>query len=282
MKISRTWVLMVACSWPIVARTQWQLLPDAEPQRIFAGDARKITVIWYNTGNQTAPTGVSAQTWQASSATAVKIGHVPSNTLQVLPRRTMIESAVLDFPLVTAKTKFLVQWCKGPYQATGTTAVLVYPTNLLAELKLLGPGDGRIPGILEPCHQLNLLLKSAGVKFVDLEEMNLNDFSGPLAVIGPCRPDDPEWNGLTERVSRLARRGTAVVWIQSSPQKSDEIHPSYYIVPKARAVIVVVDPALVADLPDRPQSQLNLIYFCKLALQPEPFQLPELTNYTKL
>jgi hypothetical protein len=41
--------------------------------------------------------------------------------------------------------------------------------------------------------------------------------------------------------------------------------------------VVVVQPELVANLPENPQAQLNLIYFCKLALRPQSSALPGLS-----
>jgi hypothetical protein len=119
--------------------------------------------------------------------------------------------------------------------------------------------------VLDPKNQLKPALKSSAVKFVDLAETGLDDFSGKLAMVGPCGPDDPEWNGLATRISKLAQKGTPVVWIQLPPPKRGGIWPSFWTVPKNQAV-VVVQPELVANLPDNPRSQLNLIYFCKLAL----------------
>jgi hypothetical protein len=75
----------------------------------------------------------------------------------------------------------------------------------------------------------------------------------------------------------LAKKGAAVVWIQPPPEKRDKLTPSFYSVPESTNAVVVVQPELVANLPDNPQAQLNLIYFCKLALQPEPFRLPKST-----
>ena len=89
--------------------------------------------------------------------------------------------------------------------------------------------------------------------------------AGKLAMVGPCGLDDPEWNGLANRISKLAQKGTPVIWIQSPPRKSGKIQPSFYAVPKNQTVVIVVQPELTADLPNSPQSQLNLIYFCKLA-----------------
>ena len=268
---------MIACSWPVAALAQLQLVPDKEPQRVFAGEARQIAIVWHNGGDQIFESEIRARVLQTSSVTAVQFGDTPWKKLQALPRQTVLESAQLDFPPVKAETKFLVQWLENSNSIIGRTEVLVYPTNLLDELKLLVDEGEKNLGVLDPQKQLKPALKSSAVKFVDLAETGLDDFSGKLAIVGPCDPDDPEWNGLASRISKLAQKGTPVVWIQSPPKKRDKIQPSFYTVPQTQAVVVVVQPELVADLPDNPQSQLNLIYFCKLALNPQPPALPDLS-----
>ena len=271
-------LFVVACCWPWAALAQLQLLPDQQPQCVFPGDARKVAIVWHNPGDNTAGAEIRARIFQTSSATTVRLGEAPWKKLQVLPRQTVIESALLDFPAVKAETKFLVQWLEGSDSVLGRTEVWVYPTNLLDELKVLVDQGERNLGVLDPKNLLKPALKSSAVKFVDLAETGLDDFSGKLAMVGPCGPDDPEWNGLASRISKLAQKGTPVVWIQSPPQKRDKIQPSFYSVPQSRAVVVVVQPELVADLVDNPQSQLNLIYFCKLALNPPPPALPDLSS----
>ena len=45
----------------------------------------------------------------------------------------------MDFPSVRAETPFLIQWIDGSNRVVGETPILVYPTNLLEQLKpLLG------------------------------------------------------------------------------------------------------------------------------------------------
>ncbi len=270
-------LFVITCSWPVAAFAQLQLLPDKEPQRVFAGDERTINLVWHNTGNKTVDAEIRAQISQISSATTIRLGETPWKRLQVLPQQTVLESAQLDLPPVRARTKFLVQWLENSNSIIGKTEVLVYPTNLLDELKLVVDESENNLGVLDPQKQLKPALKSSAVKFVDLDQMDMDDFSGKLAIIGPCSPDDPEWNGLASRVSKIAQRGTPVVWIQSLPRKQGGIWPSFYIVPKIQTVVVVVQPDLVADLPNDPQSQLNLIYFCKLALNPQLPALPDLS-----
>jgi hypothetical protein len=270
-------MLVITGCWPGVALAQLQLLPDQEPQRVFAGDARKIAVVWHNAGDRTADDEIRVRILQTSSATAVQSGETIWKKLQVLSQQTVLKSAQLDFPVVKAETKFLVQWLENTNRVIGKTEVLVYPTNLLEELKLLVDESGNNLGVLDPHKQLKPTLKSSAIKFVDLEEVVLDDFSGKLAIVGSCSPDDPEWNGLANRIAKLARKGTPVVWIQSPPKKRDKLQPSFYCVPENTNVVVVVQPDLVAELADNPQSQLNLIYFCKLALNPQPPALPDLS-----
>jgi hypothetical protein len=80
---------------------------------------------------------------------------------------------------------------------------------------------------------------------------------------------------LTQSVRKMAGRGAAVVWMQPPPEPGDELKPSFYVVPEGKGTVVVVQSALVAALSESPRSQLNLIYFSKLALNPKRFSLPD-------
>jgi hypothetical protein len=204
------------------------------------------------------------------------VNELPWKSLQMLPGQTVVESAFLDFPIVKAETRFLVQWLDGTNKVAGITEVFVYPTNLLEQLKPLAGESETGLGVLDPSKQLKLLLKKLAFKFVDFEETDLDLFSGKLAIVGPCDPGDSEGTGLGGRIGRLAKKGVAVVWIQSPPRKRARVWPSFYSVPENRASVIVVQPELIADLSGNPQSQLNLIYFCQLALHPQPPALPDL------
>jgi len=249
-----------------------QLRPDPEPQRVFAGAARAVTVVWHNDGPQLAEADISARLIQTTSATAVRLGETPWKKLQVLPRQTVIEAAALDFPAVKAETKFVVQWLAGTNEILGKTEVLVYPTNLLAELKPLAGDDG--PGLYDPQNQLKPLLKLLKLRFTDLQNGGLEDYSGKLAIIGPFSSRSQLREGLADRLKTMAKKGVAVVWLQPPPEKTDKPIPSFYSVTAGTNAVVVVQPELVADLAENPQSQRNLICFCHLALTPEPLVLP--------
>ena len=268
-------LLLLAACWPGIADARLQLLPDREPQRVFAGDARKVTVVWHNAGDQSAGADVRTRLYQASSATAAPLSEKPWKKIEILPGQTVLESAPMDFPAVNAETHFLIQWLEGTNHVIGKTEVLVYPTNLLSELKpLLGEENF---GVLDPNNELKPLLKQNHVEFLDLGDASLEDFQGKLAIIGPFLTKAQMREGLAPAIQKIARKGMAVVWIQPTSGPKDQIRPSFYIVPEGKSAVVVVQADLVANLPENPGSQFNLVYFCKLALQPEPFPLPNLT-----
>lgn len=214
-----------------------------------------------------------ARLFQIASAMAVQITDVPWKKIHVLPGQTIIESAALNFPTVKAETRFAVQWLEGTNRIIGTSEVLVYPTNLLDELKPL-IGDDGVAGVLDPQNHLKPLLRSVKLDFVDLEDTSLEDFRGRLAILDPIKPSSASRDGLPEKIQAIAKKGVAVVWIQPPPIKREKLQPSFYWVTENQTATVVVQPDLVANLAENPRSQLNLIHFCRLALHPEPLHLP--------
>lgn len=268
-------MVVIACCWSLAALAQLQLLPGEKPQRVFAGDARTISVMFHNLTETNCECEIRARILQASSSTAVLFSENPWKHLLVPADETVLETAQLGFPAVRAATKFLVQWIVNSNQVIGPTEVWVYPTNLFHDLKSLFGEDA--VGVLDPNGDLKPLLKSNGVGFLDLGEMPLEDFGGKLAIIGPFQSKAQMREGLAQTIQRIARKGVAVVWLRPPTGPKEGIKPSFYVVPEGKGAVVVVQPELIADLSENPKSQLNLIYFCKLALNPAPAQLPDLS-----
>lgn len=268
-------IIAIAGLWPATVFAQLQLLPGVQPQMVFACQQQKIPVVWNNNSDQNFESEIRIRIFQASSATAMPWAEFSWKKLQILPGQTVLDSCPMVFPAVQAKTQFLMQWIADSNHVIGTTEVWVYPTNLLAELKSLMSGE--MLGALDPQNQLKPVLKQNGVDFLDLGETTLEDFSGRLAIIGPFESRTQIRAGLTQAIRRIAQKGLAVVWIQSPPEAKDEVKPSFYIVPEGKGTVVVVQPGLVANFYENPKSQLNLIYFCKLALHPVPPTLPNLS-----
>jgi hypothetical protein len=201
--------------------------------------------------------------------------------LQVLPGQTVLESAQLNFPPVNAETLFLVQWIADSNRFLGATSVLVYPTNLFQTLQT--SLDRNNLGVFDPGNQLEPLLKEEGISFTDLGAMKLDDFSGRLAIIGPFQSKAQVPRGIEDSIKAMARRNVAVVWVQppEPPGRADRVgwerkkfEPSFYCVQKKQTAVVVAQPDLLANLAGNPQSQIALIYFCHLALDPQPMTLP--------
>jgi hypothetical protein len=257
-----------------IANAQPRLIPDAAPQCVFSGQSRNIAFVWRNPGDAIVGAEIRARIFQTSSATAVWLSENPWKQLLVPAGETVLDSAALDFPDVKAKTKFLVQWLADT-NVLGVTPVLVYPTNLLAELKPLAGDEGL--GVFDPQNQLKLLLKNLNVKFENLENSDLENFSGKLAIIGPFQSKAQMRDGLPNQIKALAKKDVAIVWLQPQQTRDDKLRPSFYSVLEHTNAVVIVQPELVSNLPDNPQSQINLIYFCKLALNPQPPVLPDLS-----
>jgi hypothetical protein len=214
--------------------------------------------------------------FQTTSATAVQLDEKAWKKLSVLPGQTVLESASLGFPAVKAETKFLVQWVESTNQVLGNTEVLVYPTNLLAELKTLA-GEDLPVGVFDPGNVLKPLLKATTVAFEDLEQSGVATFVGKLAIIGPFESRKQIPADLAERIAKLAGKGAGVVWLQPSPAPHTRLKPTFYTVPVSTGTVVVVKSALVTKLAHEPQAQLNLLHCCRLARNPEPLSIPNLS-----
>lgn len=258
------------------ACAQLEVVPDALPQAVFFGDARPIRATFRNADAKPVDIEARVKIFQTSSATAGCVSESSWKKLQVLAGQTVIESASLKLSAVKAETRFVVQWLENTNKVIGTTDVLVYPTNLLEELKLL-IGDEESLGVFDPSGQLKPLLKKAKVGFVDLGDAALENYRGKLAIFGPFQSKAQMQEDLPPRIQTIARKGVAVVWLRPPLEKHDKLQPSFYSVLENQIATVVVQPDLVANLAENPRSQLNLVYFCKLALHPEPAQLPDLT-----
>jgi hypothetical protein len=263
---------------PFAAQAQLELLPVTELQQVFGGGARIITLTWHNPGQKPFSQELSTRLYQASSATTVPLGTALWGKLEILPGQTVIESASPVFPAVNAETRFVIQWLAGTNQVLGTIEALVYPTNLLKELK---PLAGEKPlGLLDPQNLLKPLLKATAVEFLDLEDANIENYPGKLVIAGPFQNKTQMGEGLASQLRAVAKKGAGVVWLLPPPERKERrrenLRLSFYAVPEGKGTVVVVQASLTASLSERPEAQLNLLQFARLALHPETPRLPDL------
>lgn len=268
------WVAFAVCCSMAMARAQLEIIPSVTPEGVFPGAGRNLPVTIRNSVKYSFEGDVVVRLYETSSSIAVLRAQKPWKKLRVLPGQTVVESTRLDFPAVNARTGFLVQWLQST-NVIGAAKISVYPANLLRTLLSLA-GITNF-GALDPDDCLKPLLKAEGIDFVDLGELELEHYSGKLVILGPFRSKSDMPEGLMKRMETIARENVAVVWILPSRAKTEELEPSFYSVQKSRTAIVVVQPELVADLADNPQSQLNLVLFCRQALNPQPPKLPVLS-----
>ncbi len=264
--------LLLAAGWTL-AGAQLQLVAPAEPESFFFGNARPVAVAFSNSTGLDFNGEIRTRIYQANSATTILLSDEPWKNVAVPANETVLDAAALNFPAVKAKTQFLVQWLEETDRVIGTTVVLAYPTNLF---QALPPLDKKDFGVFDPGSTLKPLLKAEGISCTDLGEMELDHFSGKLAIIGPfeSRAQMPE--GLSKRILAIARKNVAVVWIQPPRAENDKLQPSFFSIQKSQTAVLVAQADLVSGLAENPRSQLNLIYLCQQALYPQQAPLPDL------
>lgn len=268
--------MFVACICAGKVGAQLSVVSNTTPQSLFGGVPHAISVTLRNAGEKAVEFDARTRLYQTTSATAVRVADRPWKRIQVLPGQTIVESAELAFPAVNAATRFVVQWMEGSNKVAGTTEVLVYPPDLLKELKPLA-GENP-PGVYDPGNELKPLLQGLGVPFRDLEDAGPEDFQGRLAIFGPFPPGVRGRQELAERIEALAKRGAAVVWIQPPSEPGEQLLPSFYAVATGNGTVVVAQSDLVANLRENPRSQLNLVQLARHAMQPRPSSLPHPTH----
>lgn len=254
------------------AQARLELLPDEHPQAVFSGHSRLLSLRWRNPGEQPFAAEIRSRIYQTSSSTVAPVGESPWKRLTVLPDQTVIESAVLSFPAVWTETRFLVQWVAQTNRVLGGTEVLVYPTDLLAQLKPLLRNSAL--GVFDPMNQLKPWLNRVAIETADLQELGLDHFEGSLAILGPFESRSQMRGGFRDSVKALATKGANVVWIQPPPEKRHPLKPSFYAVREGKGNVVVAQAELLEGLGLRPESQLALLELCRLAVNPSPLQLP--------
>ena len=118
------------------------------------------------------------------------------------------------------------------------------------------------------------LLTREKIDYENLERVELEQFTGGLIIAGPFADTKQVPPRLGPRLSNLAARGVAAVWIQP-PQHVRQSLPSWYCVRDQGKPIVVAQNTTVSGLADSPAAQLTLIEMVKAALHGKDFQLPE-------
>ena len=238
---------------PLTATAGIELVPDATPPAVFAARPQTISVTLRNPAGTTAEADVHTRLFQLTSGSVVPIGEAqPWKKIQVLPQQTVLETLPLTFPEVRTTTRFRLE-----LSGIGRTEIMVYPNDLLKQLKTLA---GEPPlGVFDPEGRLKPLLKAAGVKIADFET---EPTDSKLAIVWS------EATALPDSVTARVKTGMAALWIRPSPV------PTTYTVRLGGGLVVVAPASSLQGLADSPLPQLNLIRDAELALEPDALRLP--------
>lgn len=264
----RPWVMVL---WFIL------LLPLSSPARlvvvssdpvpaVFGGGPRQIRILVRNPAQTTATVQVQYQILQTATALAAPAsGLLPWKRLTVLPEQTIVDLVPMSFPLVGGETRYVVRWLDAAESVLGTTEVLVYPTNLLFELKPLA--DGRSLGLFDPDNQIKPLLREMNAEFDDLENSGLEHFTGRLAVLGPFAAGQPSPAHLVPTSRRLAKTGVNLVFLTPMEPGSLMLEPATTVAGFGTGTIVVCRSVTLNHFDENPLAQLNLVRLARLAVK---------------
>lgn len=249
--------------------------PAEEPVTLFSGGTNTIPLVVESRAQQQTVLDLRLRLLQASSSTAVSLSETPWRKLTILPGQKLLEDAPVTLPAVKGRTRFIIKWFDHT-NFLGSTEVLAFPTNLVAELKPLSAGEGEL-GLFDPGNVLKTVFAAQGVQFVDLGQTGVADFKGKLAIIGPFERPEQSPRDMSSRIKKLAGAGAAVLWIQppnASERASSVLRPSFQRIDVGRGSIVLVQPELLRAFESSPQAQDTLVSLCKTALKQEQSTLP--------
>jgi hypothetical protein len=264
-------ILLLRTALPLVAEVE--LAREAGRQLVFSGARRGIQIILENRGASNSVMALSAQLFQTTSATAAAMGG-PAHweNVEVLAGQRILATRSFDFPEVKAATRFVIRWLAETNRVLGKTEVMVFPTNLLADLRPYAKG-GAI-GLFDPDDNATTLLKNVPLEVEDVMQRGIEAFNGKLAIV---------WGGSESTASELKNKVEkfkckAVVWVVATPESGLKAEPGMYLVRRNGGTVVVLQSRLVADLRTDPQAQLNLLRAVRLAVKPELLDLPGKNN----
>ena len=262
-------VLLVASSVP----AQLQIVPPEIVQTVFSGKQRQIQLVLRNPSDAAVEASVKAKLLQLTSSTAAPVAEVPWKKIRVLGNQVIQESASIDFPDVRAGTRFVLRWTDEQSRQIGTTEMLVYPPDLLKELKtFLGDTPA---GVFDPQNELKPLLKAVAIESEDVERSEIEHYEGKLLIVGPFAAREQLPPRLGVRLKSMRAKGVAVVWIQPPQRSTPPTDPSYFVAASESGPgIVVAQARAIADLKNSPAAQLTLLKMVARAMDAKAPEIP--------
>jgi hypothetical protein len=261
--------LLLALSWAArashAAGLEW--VPDTTAQALFEGKARQVRAVFKNNGGSDFQSKLTTRLWQASSTTAVPADQTKSQgSLHIPPGETILKMVEVDLPAVRGQTPFLLQWADEQNTIIAKTSVIVFPLQLLKELKVLAGESG--VGIMDPQNIFKPWFRKSEVDYTDLQSTELEVFTGKLVIFDGDAGDEKHTDA---RLLSKARKGSSILWIRHS--KGTRLEPSSFLKRTSGAAIVVTDSKNFIDFDNNPMAHLNLTRLARWAVLADSMDL---------
>jgi hypothetical protein len=257
---------------PMLSRANWVIDYPVYPQPVFGGGERKIEIHVSNPVDMEMDREVRYQMIDADSTNRTVVMEGAWKRLRVLPYQRVIEFVTIRIPDVEKPATRILTFTDGQF-SLGSIALCVYPTNMMkSRLKDL-VGDGPI-GMLDGELLCQPVCDKEGIGITNIQRSGLAAYSGKLVIV-TGEPSDAD----IARFPETAARGVGVVWVQPNFfHWMQTTKPSYYFVSQGRCAVVVVQRSFIAELATNPYHQLRLLECCRLAIKPQPLELPDLKS----
>ena len=255
--MNRSLLLLFAMAGSLTG-AELEMLP-ASPVAAFGGGVRTIQVAFRNRADRPLDAEIGREIYQATSATAAAVNKAPMwKKLQLLAHQTVLEEVRVDLPAVRAETRFLVRFTHRD-AVLGLQEVWVYPSNLLAQLNTLA--DGKLVVVCGASESLKEVFAAAGVRLFDPLPGASDLQTNQLLSFGPS-------GGQFENAPPTSNASIQFIKL---PAPDSFIAPAYEVVFTNRAVKVLAQEAMLANLSEDPWTQLRLLRMARLATSHNQF-----------
>jgi hypothetical protein len=252
------------------ARGQLEPSGEAELQPVFADVPQEVSVVFRNGTASRQVLSIAIRIFQMSSSTLMPIDKAhPWKEIEILPGQTVLESAVVRLPPVKVATYFQIQWLGDDGQVLSKSRLFAVPKDIARSLSTIT--SNATTGLLDPENRIKPLFKEQNIDFEDLiDEDGLARFKGRLAILF-LPPDQGRSKELAELIARKSHAGTAIIATGlEEPSMSGIV---VRLIRPGDGGVLLADSALFKNLTTSARSQLNLIRFATLMLNPQQFPL---------
>jgi hypothetical protein len=260
---STLWAIALWACVTLPVRAEIQIGSFTTPQHAFGGSTHSFSFFVTNTAETEVNGELSFRLYQVATAVAAPVPvQIPTKSLRVLPRQTVVESVSLPLPAVGASTRFQVTVTAGGKKAGGF-AVRVHPTNLLDSVRTMADKQPFL--VVDSGEKVRNALEALKIPIVGTTEDEVSEHEkAELLIIHEAAALKQE--DLSARIGRLLA-GKVRNSILFVPAETSGM-PNSKVLQSGRTRVLVASTELLNGLPDTAGAQLTLKQLIESALQP--------------